>query len=1116
MYKIYTQKPGVLAMHIHQFLLVMRLTTLIMILGIVQASATTFGQKVTLAVKNEPLTKVFKKISQQTGYGFILSNKMMKDSKPVSVDLKEVTLSEALRILFRAQPLTYAIEEKSVVVSRKADLVSAGNTTDRFQQTDIKGRVVDEKGLPLPGVTVMVKETSKVTTTDTEGRFSFKGVSEGSVLIFKFIGFETQEVPIGRNTDFNIILKESLESLEEVVVLGFGQTQKKIAQTGSVAAVSSKELKQSPVANLTNALAGRLPGLIAQQRSGEPGKDIASLLIRGRATFNSAQPLITIDGVQKDPSAIGKLDVNEVENITILKDASATALYGVKGANGVIIITTRRGAAGPPVITAGLQSAVLAATRLPKFLRSYDYALLANEAAKNDNPLVTPPYSDVALEAYRTGSDPMRYPDIDWVHEMIKSSSLNRANFSVNGGSTTSRYFVNLGYVEQNGLYRATKQPKYDPNAQMKRYNFRSNIDMDLNKNFSLSLNLFGAIENTNASRIASDALFGYLGSVQPNAAPIRYPTGFYGRDPAMGGNPLKELNTWGFTQGFNSSLSGMLSATHKLDFITKGLFIKGNYSFDGYFLNSFTRSESVRSAFYNGTGDLKDEASYTYAGSDQALSAPVSTFSQNRDIWTDLSLNYQRAFGDHNFTGLLLANRTQKVIGGEVPYVSQGLVTRIAYDYKNKYFAEFDAGYNGTDNFAKESRYGFFPAVSAAWILSKESFLKNISMIDMLKIRGSYGLTGNDQLSGRRWLFVSQFNRGGGYQFGDPLSTLQGVQEGALANADVTWEKARKANIGLDAVFAKGLLGITLDLFQETRNDILITRNSVPSLIGVSAANLPPVNFGSVKNRGFELVLSHKHKIGELSYNVQGNVSFARNKILFMDEEAKPYDYLLRTGLPIGQLYGLTAIGFFQSQEDIDNSPQQFGKLIPGDLKYRDLNSDGIIDANDAGPIGGTAVPEIFYGASLSVQWRNLDLSCLFQGAGNVNVILNNQAAYEFWNRGNVLEQHLGRWTPETAATATYPALHYSVNTNNHRFSSFFLKDASYLRLKNVEVGYTLKFKAMKRQLGTTALRVFANAQNVYTWDKVGGTFDPEIPGGNGAVYPQQRVYNFGLSVDF
>lgn len=1095
----------------------MRLTAFLIIISLTRLSATAYGQKVTLNEKNVPLETVLKKIKQQSGYNLFYNAIDLKKAHNISIDVKNVPVEEALRQCSEDQPLSITVIDNTIVVKEKEGFAGTKSKGPVAAEIEIRGKITDEKGETLSGVTVNVKGANISTSTDAEGNYSIRLPDKTGVLVFSFVGYETQEIPFAGQKTVNIILKETQQSLNEVVVLGFGQKQKKIAQTGSIASVSAKELKQSPVANLTNALAGRLPGLISIQQNGEPGKDAAMLLIRGRATFNNAAPLITIDGVQKDYSAIGKLDVNEVDNITILKDASATALYGVKGANGVIIITTKRGIAGPPVISANVQRAILTATRLPRFLGSYDYAVLANEASKNDNPLAPAPYSDAAIAAYKTGSDPLRYPDIDWVDAMIKSSSMTRGNFTVTGGNAMAKYFVNLGYVRQDGLYKATKQDKYDPNAQLKRYNFRSNVDVNLSKNFSMALNLFGAIENTNASRIDATSLFTYLEGVQPNAAPIMYPTGFYGRDPALGANPLKELNTWGFTQGYNSSLSGMLSATYKLDDITKGLFIKGNYSFDGYFLNSFTRSQSVRSAFYNGAGDPKDEASYTYSGTDQALSAPVSTFSQNRDIWTDLSLNYQRSFGDHNVTGLLLANRTQKVIGGDIPYVSQGLVTRLAYNYKSRYFVEFDAGYNGTDNFAKASRYGFFPAASAAWLVSGEKFLKDISSIDYIKLRGSYGLTGNDQLAGRRWLFVSQFTRGGGYSFGETtLTNLQGVQEGPLANPDVTWERSRKTNIGLDAMFWKGLLGVTLDVFRERRNDILITRNSVPSLLGVSTANLPPVNFGSIENRGFELALSHKNRVGQINYNIQGNISFARNKIIFMDEESKPYPYLSNTGQSLGQLFGLTAIGFFQSQDDIDNSPRQFGKVIPGDLKYKDLNGDGMIDDNDAGPIGSTSTPEIFYGMSLGVQWKNIDLSCLFQGAGNVNIILNNQAAYEFWNHGNVMEQHLGRWTPATAATATYPALHYSVNANNHRLSSFFLKNAAYTRLKNIEVGYTFKKPGIKRAVGISSVRVFANAQNVFTWDRVGGTFDPEIPSGNGAVYPQQRVINFGASIDF
>lgn len=905
--------------------------------------------------------------------------------------------------------------------------------------------------------------------------------------------------------------------LNEVVVLGFGQSQKKIAQTGAVVSIGTKEIKQSPVSNIANALAGRLPGLIAIQRSGEPGADVPELYIRGIATMNSAAPLITIDGVQKEAKAISLLDPNEVESITILKDASATALYGVKGANGVIIIKTRRGKEGAPSANASLQTSVQKATRLPQYLNSYWYATLANEAYKNDNPNGTLiPYSDADLQAYLTGSDPYGHPNVDWLNAMLQPAKMTRADFNVSGGSKTARYFVNVGYTDQKGLYKAEKNPKYDPNIDYKRYNFRSNIDFDFDQDFSMGLSLFGSIENKNAPNVTTYNLFDYLLKDPPNTFPIKYPTGFYGGTSLS--NPFYMVDKSGYIQSFNSSLSGMLTATRKLDFITKGLYLKGNYSFDGYFVNNMTRTRSERTATYNGSGSLRDTANYTYTGTDAPLSAPSSSYDQNRDVWMDLSVNYERTFGDHTVTGLLLANRTQSVLSGQIPFVSQGLVARVTYSYRNKYFAELNAGYNGTDNFAPGNRYGLFPAVSAGWVLSKEKFLVHNRVIDFLKLRGSYGITGNDQINGgRRWLFISQYQAGTGYSYGDPLTSVAGVTEGPAANPNVTWEKAHKADIGIEMKMLHDLFGMTVDLFHERRTDILLTRGTVPASLGVAAANLPPANMGIMVNKGFEAELTHRNRIGKLTYFVKANASYARNKVIFMDEVSYPYDYLRQTGKPWGQIFGLTSLGFFKDQDEINKSPRQFGAVIPGDLKYKDLNHDGVIDANDAGPIGRTYTPEILFGLSGGVNWKNFDLSVLFQGASNYNVVFDHEGAWEFYNGAKVMVQHLGRWTPATAGTATYPVLHYGQNANNHQTSTFWMKDASYIRLKNVEFGYTFKNVRLSRSTHLSAFRLFVSGENLITWDRMGNqSFDPEAPAGKGFYYPQVKVYNVGVSTDF
>lgn len=1065
--------------------------------------------RASLSLKEVRLDKALEQLQKTTPFSFMYNSNAIHAERLVSINANNKTVKEILEQLFKNTQITYRQVKQEVYFEKKAD------------PGKVKGVVTDaQTGETLIGVSIFVKGTGVSFQTNANGEFEFPLAAGKYEMEFRYIGYDSRtvsgvEIKERQTTTVNTSLTAGKGQLNEVVVLGFGQTQMKVAQTGAITSISTKEIKQSPVANLANALVGRLPGLIAVQRSGEPGADAPELYIRGLATTNSNAPLITIDGIQKDAQAISLLDPNEVESVTILKDASATALYGIKGANGVIIIQTRRGKEGAAAVNASVQTAVQSATRLPEYLDSYNYALLKNEAIKNENPAAAPMYSQEVLEAYRTGSDPYKYPNVNWLKEMIKPAPMTRADFNISGGTRQVKYFVNVGYTQQGGLYNAEKNPKYDPNINYKRYNFRSNTDIDFDKNFSMSLSLFGSIEDKNSSRTSTAEMFTWLLQTTPNAFPVKYPNGLYGGSRV---NPFVLLNENGYIQNFDSSLSGMLSATRKLDFITKGLFLKANYSFDGYFRNDFVRTKTVETGLYNGTGDYFDRASYTIDGITSPLSAPTSTYDQRRNVWIDVSMNYARSFGDHSVTGLLLANRTQRVEFADIPYVQQGLVSRLTYGYKYRYFAEINMGYNGSDNFAKEKRYGLFPALSAGWVISEESFLKGSKTVDLLKVRGSYGLTGNDMLGGRRWLFVSEFGNGTGYGYGDPITNIGGKTEGPMANADVTWEKARKLNIGLELKLWKDMLGLNVDVFREKRNDILISRQTVPGIIGVTGSNLTPVNMGIVVNRGIEAELMHRKRIGDVTYFIKANGSFARNKLLFWDEVNQPYAYRRRTGQPLRQMFGLTAIGFFKNQDDIRNSPVQFGNVIPGDIKYQDLNGDGKIDSNDEGPIGKSSVPELLYGFAGGLNWKNFDFSFLFQGAGNYNVNFSHASAWEFYNGASVLKHHLGRWTPETSETATYPVLHTGLNNNNHREgTSFFMKDASYVRLKNVELGYTFTNVHLTKKTGLKTLRVYANGMNLYTWDKMGNSyFDPEAPSGKGFFYPQLRVINFGLSTDF
>ncbi|NGM60641.1 TonB-dependent receptor [Sphingobacterium sp. SGG-5] len=1092
------------------------LISLLILLGFVHVFAIGHAQKVSFKASTSSAERLFSEIRKQTGYSVLYSGLRLKHVQLSNIDFQNVSLKEVLDQVAQTQGWDYEVEDKTIILKpRKVSHMPARRAVDI--QVPIQGVVKDTLGNTISGATVRIKgQPGSGVSSNAQGTFSI-AAAEGAVLQISMIGYLSQEITVGADRKLEIMLQSDLLDVEEIVVLGFGQTQKKIAQTGSTASISNKELMQSPVSNITNALAGRLPGLIAIQRSGEPGRDKSDLYIRGVATLNSAAPLVTIDGVQKEYSAITTLDPNEIENITILKDASATALYGVKGANGVIIVTTRRGKEGKATITGRTQTAIQSPTRIPEFLDSYGFATLYNEAYKNDNPTSsTIPYPDDVLEAYRTGSDPLKYPNVDWAKELLTNSLSSQTNFSLSGGNTKARYFVNMGYMYQDGIYKTEPNELYNNNFEMKRYNFRSNVDIDFDEDLSLALNLYGAIEDRNYPRVSAGVMFGSIISrIPPNAFPIRYPTGFWGIHPTGYSSPHALINSSGFTQEFNSSLSGMASLTRKLNFITTGLSIKGNFSFDGYFKNNFSRSMNVRKAVYLGTGDYNDPTNYSYRDQDLPLGAPTASYGQNRDTWLDLSLNYNRSFGKHNFIGLLLANRQQHILGGQIPFVSQGLVGRIAYNYQNELFAELNAGYSGTDNFAREHRYGFFPAVSVGWVA-----IQNHPMINLLKFRASHGISGNDQLTvtNRRWLFIEEYMAGTGYSFGETLANIPGVVEGPLANPLVSWETAYRSNVGFELnLFGSRLFNATIDLFYEKRNDMLVLPQSIPYMSGVPSDNLPPANFGKTENKGFEVEVKHAHKVGAVNYFVNLNTSFARNKILEMDEETRAYPNLIRTGQRIGQEFGLKAIGFFENEEDIINSRQQtFGRVIPGDLKYYDANGDGIIDNNDVMPIGKSTIPEMMYGLSGGVDYKGFDVSFLLQGASGFTYTRELETAYEFYNGGKVMKSHLGRWTPETAAIATYPVLHADFNDNNHRKSSFFVRKGDYLRLKNVEIGYTFRNVNLFDKKRLNNIRLYANGMNLFTWDKTEGDFDPESPGGRYWTYPQVQIFNFGLSTNF
>ncbi|WP_214229440.1 TonB-dependent receptor [Pedobacter sp. B4-66] len=1036
------------------------------------------------------------------------------------------TIKSFLYILVFLVPSTLA----GYASSKNHGIVHAGTQVQNL----VTGVVLDETKQPLPGVSIKVEGSSTGVMTDENGTYKIN-VPDGAVLVFSYVGYMTQTILVNGKKTLNVSLQPDNANLQEVVVLGYGK-QKKATLTGAISSISNKELVQSPVANISNALGGRLPGLVALQQSGEPGYDQSRIKIRGIATLGEGKdsdPLILVDGVERNMNLV---DPNEVESVSVLKDASATAVFGVRGANGVIIITTKTGQAGAPQISYTSNFGLQSPTQLPKMLNSFDYATLRNEAQTNMGQ--DPYFSQQDLDAFQSGNDPIFHPNVDWFDKVLKPNSLQQQhNFNIGGGFNNTRYFISLGYFDQQGAYDVGElQKEYSANPRYKRYNIRSNFDIDFNKDFSASIKLGGQFADRNYPGQGAGAIFFRILSSNPLMNPgvidgklISSVQGL----PSSVGNPLSFIATNGYSSSFNSNLNTNISLQHKLDFITEGLKLRGTLAYDTYYTHGVNRGKAAIQ--YKIIKDPLDPKKPIYLR--EGEEAPFS-FSESYDRWRkiygEFAAEYSRSFGDHNVTGLALYN-LEKITdpasyygqGGlnypEIPRSYMGFVGRVTYNYRSKYLSEFNLGYNGSENFPENKRFGFFPSLSLGWVLTEESFLSKSNLLSLLKIRGSYGEVGNDRMGDRR--FLSQpdvYNYGGGYYFGEVGNNYNfygGSQEGALGNPNVTWERAKKSNIGLESGFFKNKLRINADFFMEKRDNILITLGTVPDIV---QATLPPVNFGKVENKGYELEANFNSNIGKVNYWVKTNYSFAKNKIIHKDEPNRPYEWLRETGRPVGQYFGLISEGLFNTVEELAAAPKSSydAELQLGDVRYKDLNEDGVIDANDRAPIGFSSFPQVFYGISFGFEYKGFDFSALFQGSDKVSTYIDQMAAWPFdtdWRSAQ--SKHMERWTPERYAAGekiTFPRLELSPTEGKHNYvrSDYWLIDGSYVRLKNLEVAYRFKGRLLERA-GIKSLRFFANGNNLITWSKI-KNYDPESPAGRGEFYPQMKVYNFGVNVQF
>lgn len=1037
----------------------------------------------------------------------------------------------------------------------------------------VSGTVLDKTtNDPLIGVSVVVKGVANAgTITDMDGKFTLKLPYAEAPLVFSYLGYQPQEIVPGAKKELTVLLQEDTKALQEVVVVGYTK-QRKETMIGSVATITTKDLTQSPTANINNALAGRLPGLIVNQYAGgEPGVDQSELFIRGKATYGNQSAIVIVDGIERDMSYLAP---DEIETFTILKDASATAAYGIRGANGVIVITTKRGkAAEKATVNLKASIGINQPIGFPEYLGSADYATLYNEARLNDAKMTGADisslnlFSQQAIDNFRRAkgdnSDGLGY-DWDYYDFAFKPGLQEDVSLSIRGGTDKVRYYVLANYFSQGGNYKYSNAGEYDSQTKFTRYNFRSNIDININRYLSTRLDLGARITDRNAPGTTAGRLM-TICATQPPYLPIlveenahpqneeyiqQNPRGMLYGDNIYRYNLLGELSRTGYLNEKNTYLNGSFAMNLDMEFLTKGLKAEVMFSYDaseGRWINrkldtyndgyreypkyaTFMPIEGSDAYMAGGhyTGAYKTGNKYDI---DQTIGNGFSHNASDGRTYIQARLDYNRLFSNrHEVTAMLLANRGNRTVNNELAYHSQGITGRFAYYYNQKYLMEFNFGYNGSENFAPGKRYGFFPAGSIGWVVSEEEFMKKASWIDFLKVRASYGLVGSDNVSSR-FPYLAFYGGGSGYDFGNNFGTnVGGTSEGNLANANLTWEKARKLNVGIDFTTLNQRLALTIDAFYEYRFDIITDMNSdgimgYPDIVGKDAALQ---NLGEVSNRGVDIELSWNDKIGkDFRYYIRPNLTFSRNRLEYKAEVARKNSWRKETGKRLYENFVYVFDHFVADQEEADRlnkiGYQPWGQLIPGDVVYKDLDRNGVIDDEDRTAMGNPRSPELMFGIPFGFQYKNFDFSVLLQGATKSSILLNGAAVFDFPQFeqdkiGRVKKMHLDRWTPETAATAKYPALHYGTHDNNKNGnSSLFLYDASYLRLKNVEIGYNVSPKLL-RKFHVQQARIYVQGLNLLTFDKLGDVdIDPETKSGDGASwYPIQKVFNFGIDITF
>ena len=959
------------------------------------------------------------------------------------------------------------------------------------QKITVRGIVVDETGRAISKV--LVKVGNQTDSTDLKGKFEV-AVTKGDILNISKTGFVSQMVSsasLVKVTLTTVANDKRVETLFQSLPL------KEV--TSSISVLTSKSLSNNSVLALGNALYGRIPGLNVKQSVGEPGDDYPSLLIRGRHTFTgSNSPLVLVDGFERE---FNTLSIEEVQSISVLKDAASTALYGMDGANGIVLVTTKRGLPEKATADFKVEFGVKAPTRLPEFYGSYDYARLYNQAQKNDGK-TSFMYSDDQLEGYRLNQDPMLYPNVNWMDETLRKYAPSRKyNANFRGGNQVVRYFINVGVENSDGLYKNSDHGSYSTNRNLDRINFRSNIDVNVTKRFSVSLDLSGRLENINAPTNSSTNIFNNFYVFHPNVSPVYVLEGVYGGTNTYRNNPVAYINELGYTETHRRYFQSNIIGKYDFSDLVKGLSLGIRASFDNFYTvtDGYTKTYAVKQIL-DKISPVDSLSDFFGINSNLVAKGPTSE-TELRSTNLEFFAAYESNFGKHKIAAMAMGHQDEYVTTTAFPDRRISVSGKVSWGYNQKYFVDLAAQYGATEHFKKWKRFGFFPAISGAWIVSSEDFMKDSKPVSYLKLRASTGLVGNQNVGGTRFGYRMLYNSNG--------------TEMPIGNPNLTWEKSYKTDIGLDATLF-GEVQVMLNYFHEFRDDILNSGDALmPAYFGNSFGY---TNYGQVKSNGFEASVLKEHQYLDWGYHFGANVSFVKNKIVRMREVSRKDTYLYRQGLPVGQRFGLVALGLFQNQAEIDAAPvQTFGKVIPGSIRYLDVNGDKVINSDDSQPIGKDAtIPDMDLGFNLGLNFKGFYLDANFQASvgRDVNLRDNTEGAQysvaPLYSDKNISTFVKNPWTPETAATADYPSLSIENAANNFQYSTFWLRSGDFLRLRTLEIGYNLP-KNLISKLKMSAAKIYLRGMNVFTLDHI-KYFDPEVMEG----YPVMKSYNIGINFNF